>query len=225
MAKEEFEHLKKYKKRSDMRDVLVDTTNVAHTKAHVYAIDEVLRDEKGKVRYERMKKTETQLKLADKMADSYIKDAKKSLKSELSKEDEFESELLMKAYAGVTRAELRRIAADAKEKFTLEEFEKTYKPKFMETIKETLKGAVASHLREEHIEDIIKYTGIDKHGVDYARVRLPEAIRYLDTYHEIGTVPPKSIPEEHKKKGKVIKGEFGKKKDDDEEDESLSEAA
>ncbi len=217
MAKEQYEAMKKHKKQLEAARRMIDTTEAEHSTAYLAALDSI-RDEKGHVDYKKLEETKNQMKFADIMSKHYIKEAKKALKSDISEKDEFESELLMKAYAGVTRAELRRAVASDKKKFTLKSFEANYKPAFMQSITNVLYNAADSHLTEKHIEDIVKYMKLEKH-LDTKYLTRDSAVKFLYTYHSNddemsrkdieaiiadskGMIPEKALKK--KKKGKVI---------------------
>jgi uroporphyrinogen-III decarboxylase len=195
---EKYSHLKKYEKHAKIAEDMVAMTDRTHRKAF-HAYESAFVSDKGRgIDYELAKDEKKREEGLKKMMDVYLKKAKEVLKSNAA--DKFEEALLMNAYAGTTEEQIKRIAAAEKENFDFDKFNKAYKPKFMERIKEVLDGAAQSHLNEKHIDDIVKYTGIDKLGVDSSRLRLPEAINYFDTYRKHGAVSPKFIREEHKKK-------------------------
>jgi hypothetical protein len=152
------------------------------------------------------------------MSKHYIKKAKAALKSDVSEKDEFESELLMKAYAGVTKAELRRQVAKGKKHFTLKAFNEKYRPDFMQSVENVLHDAASSHLTEKHIDDIVKYMKLEDH-LDSKYLTRETAVMFLHNYHanddelprnsieriianSKGAIPEKALKE--KKKGKVI---------------------
>lgn len=173
MAKEEeFEHLKKYEKKSKEAENMITHIDLTHMENYAKTAKEVLKVEKDNVEdirqkdLSKLKESEHQLKFADKLADSYRDSAKEYLsKANKGKEwdlDEFDESLLVKAVYGTSRNHLRRIIGNEKDNFSPDRFMKEYRSAFMEDITQTLHGAAGTHLKDEHVKDIIKYTGIDK---------------------------------------------------------------
>jgi len=217
MAKEEkdekYEHIKKYEKRAKEAGNIVTHIDLTHMETYAKAAKKVLKVEKDNVEdirqkdLSKLKETKFQEKLADEMADLYKNNAKEYFRLTKEKEgkdwelDRFDEALLTRAVYGTTRAELKHLIADAKDKFTPTTFMNEHRPEFMKMVSHDLKAAAAQHLKPEHIEDIVKYTKIDKlHDVDPALVKLPEAINYLEIHRQLGAVPKDNIPDYHKKK-------------------------
>lgn len=206
-----YEHLKKYEKKSREADNITTHIDLTHMEVYAKAAKDVLKVEKDNVEdirqkdLEKLKEDKFQIKLADKMADLYRDSAKEYFSRAKEKAgekwdvDEFDEALLIRSLYGTTRQELKQIIANEKDQFSPEKFMAAYRKKFMETISRDLKDAAGQHLKSEHIEDIIKYTGIDKHDVDPSRMVLPEAINYLESYINLGSIPPKQIQKKHKK--------------------------
>ncbi len=208
---EKYEHLKKYEEKSKVSDNLVTNIDLTHMEGYAQVVKKVLKVKKGKVEdirqtdLELLKKTEYQEKLRDGLADFYRDKAKEYIdrmrgtKGEWNL-DEFDESLLTDMVYGTTRAHLGAIIAEEQDNFTPRRFMEKHKNDFMKRIRINLKSTAGQHLKDEHIEDIIKYTGIDKYDVDPTRVELPEAIGYLEMYvQNKGIVPPKAIDEKHKK--------------------------
>ncbi|HLD06950.1 MAG TPA: hypothetical protein VJC16_05470 [Candidatus Nanoarchaeia archaeon] len=185
LIKDFLKHKKLYKKSQR----LISTTDREHRRAYDSAA-ELIVDEEGLIDYEKLDDADMQLKFADKMADHYLSKAKQHLKSKASGEDEFENEMLRKAYSGTTRAELRQYVGQLGKKFTFDEFNSHHiKGNFMREIIKTLSGAAASHIKEKHIPHIVKYT---KSGefLDPSKMRLEDAINLLTKYHAEGPLSP-----------------------------------
>jgi len=183
---EKHEHLEKHKKLHEKAEKLIDTTEHEGRKVYDTAVESVLRDKDSNlIDYKKLEETEHQLKFADKMADGYLKSAKEALGAD--PKDEFENELLRKAYHGVTKSELRGYVADHKKDFKFDTFKNLMDKKFLPAIKQTLYSTAGQHLTEDHVEDIIKYTGladIEDFVPDY--LTRDGAITILDQYHNKG---------------------------------------
>jgi hypothetical protein len=199
-----FPHLTKYKKLKKKADRIIETTDLHHREAYNSAVQKILMNEEGLVDYDKLDDNKTQLKFADAMSDYYLDKAKKYLKSKVSGKDEFENEMLRSAYAGVTKSVIKEMVGQHGNKFKWDTFNR-HKKRFMERVGDTMHGAVRSHLKEEHIDDIIKYTKTED-VIDKNKIRLPEAIQLLDIYHEQGAITKEMVKgtlyakKEHKKK-------------------------
>lgn len=179
----------KHKKLFKKANRILATTDREHRRAYDVA-SELILDEEGLVDYEKLDDADMQLKFADKMADHYLSKAKQHLKSKASGEDEFENELLRKAYAGTTKAELRQYVGEHGSKFTFDRFNQhDVKGKFMREVTHALSGAASSHIREKHIPHVVKFT---KSGefLDASKMGLEEAVALLSEYHTAGVISP-----------------------------------
>ena len=138
------------------------------------------------------------------MANYYIDKAEKTFKIKIKERDELEKEMLMKAYSGVTKAELKNAIRQYRNRFTLGFFEEKVKPKFMESITETLSEVPLQHFEDKHIDDIVKYMNIG-HMVDTKYMKLRDALYLLNEIHEkVGAVTEKHLEDQlyYKKKKK-----------------------
>jgi len=212
MADEEenqkYEHLEKHKKRIQKVNKLIETTDLHHRQAYNKAVEDILKDESGLIDYELLEKDENQNKFADTMADFYISKAKQALKSDIPEEDELGNEMLMRAYTGFTKAQLKRFVAKDGKRFTYERFNKV-KDKLSEGMKESLTAVASDHIKEEHIEDIIKYTKLED-KIDATRIDLDKAKGLLGIYQQLGEVPKQyfdeiGVPDYAKKEHKKYK--------------------
>ena len=150
------EHIEKYKKLTKHTDQIADTTARHHRQAYDKAVEDLLILEGEKdADYDLLKKTKHQVAFADKMSDFYIKKAKDyfGVQKDLS---DLEKELLMKAYSGTTKSELKRMIAKHKDKFSFDQF-KQYHDEFVDQIRGTLRDSAAGHFTKDHLDDILKY--------------------------------------------------------------------
>lgn len=181
-------HLTKKAKR------IVDTTNRVHRQAHEKGIETHLINEQGEVDYEKLHENpELQLKFADTMADFYLENAKKAVKVDPKYEgDVFYNDLLTNAFYGATRARLRKAATETGKNFTFELFNEKVRPAYMKDVEGTLYGAAASHLKEEHKKDIVKFVKAEDF-VDTDKMTLEDAVELLARYDQLGTVSSKMV--------------------------------
>ena len=195
--KEDYKHLKKAETQAKAAEDMINMTDRTHREAfNVY--EGFFKSDDGRgIDYEKAKDNKLRNEAVSAAAKVYVKKAKEVLKANPS--DDLEEELLMNAYAGTTENQLKQLASQYKDKFTFRLFNESFRPQFMENIEKTLRGAAHKHLGDEHIDDIIRYTGIDKYGVDSTKVRLPEALNYLDIHRREGAVGEKQVRPEHKK--------------------------
>lgn len=185
--------VEKYKKLKKKAGILSDTKTVHHTKAYGDAAEKHLRDEDGLIDYEKLESPELRLKFADEIADLYRNRAQKLFKSGVKPEDEFESELLVNAMYGVTRAELRQIIGSEGKKYTLQSHLSAME-RVQKEIDKRLRNIALGHITEKHIDDIIKYTQAEdaakKFEFDFKKenIGLPQATDLLAQYDEAGTL-------------------------------------
>ena len=138
------------------------------------------------------------------MSDFYISKAKQQFKvSDDAKFDDLEKELLMNAYAGTTKGQLKQHIRKKGKDFTFDHFDQEVKPGLMKQMSQNLYAATTSHLKNEHVGDIVKYTKTDKF-LDADKMQIDDAIGVLKSYEANGVVPEKGLKEEifYKKKPK-----------------------
>lgn len=185
--KEPYPHIKEHEVLYKKVLKLIQTTDLHHRQAYNKAIEDVITDEKGLIDYELLDKEENQIKLADCMADFYLSKAKQAFKSNIESNDEIETDRLMKAYAGVTKTELKRIIMDSGKNFT-EQYFGQIKRQFMNNIERDLSRMPAEKInRPEYIQDIIKYTNLED-KVDSTKLNIEQATGILESYHQYGEV-------------------------------------
>ena len=157
--------VQKYMDRSQVAKNLLTHIDTTHIEAYTHAARKVLGVE-GDIRQldlSKLNDAKKQLEFADTMADFYVSSAKQYFmkskeKGDAWKLDEYDQALIMSAFAGTTKTQLREVIAAEKDQFNSEKF-MTYKDKkFMPRIKQDIKNAAGEDLREEHLEDILNYT-------------------------------------------------------------------
>jgi hypothetical protein len=191
-------HIKTYHENLEKERKLIDTTDHHHRFAYEHATDKILKGKDGLIDIKLLNKDEHQKKFADEMADFYIdkaldyfnyKKPGEKLKDSV-KLDIFQKDMLMKSYANVTRGQLTKIVAEEGERFTYDRFDSRYKEHFMRDIREQLSAVSMQHLKQEHLDDIVKYTGA-KDMVDVKAMKVEDGARLLKHHHLAGGVLPK----------------------------------
>ncbi len=185
------EHISKFYKLTKKARQMLQTMERHHRGAYDKAIDDVLTKE-GQVDMDLLENQENQDKFANKMADHYISKAKGLFRvKDEAKFDDLEKELLINAYAGTTKAKLLGLVRSHGKGFTFDHFYGEEKPQMMKAVEENLSAATASHFKDKHIEDIVKYT---KSGdfVDKGKIDLPHAVRLLGEFETYGVVRHKA---------------------------------
>lgn len=183
------EHIKTFYEKKKKLDMLLNTTELAHSDAYNSAAKEVLKNEEGKIDYNLLKDEDKREEFAKKMADYYVSAAQENLKSELGKgkdgkeADEFEKDILVKSYAGITYSELKKLVHENKQKYTLKAH-KGISDRLVKKQSDELGPIVGNHLKEEHISDIVKHIKGLGDMVDSERMRVEDASELLDAYDE-----------------------------------------
>lgn len=202
MAEDKYKHIKKYEKRAKVAENILTHTDLSHMDVYSSSAMEVLgtKDPRQKD-LELLKDSKKQIELADKMADKYKSGAEKYIRhlkveGEIDM-DEFDEAILTDALYGTTREHLKMYISKEKEKFTPEYFMKA-KNEMMEKLNMNLRLASSSHIKDEHIDDVIKYTKVeDSVHKDYEikkdLMQKNDAIELLNMMKQYGSIPPEAI--------------------------------
>jgi hypothetical protein len=198
--KETPKHIDTYYKHKTKADQIIETTHHHHRQAYGAAVDKVLVDEKtGLVDYDRLKKSKNQLDFANHMTDFYVdkaisyfglKKENEPLTAEIKK-DIFKKDMLMRSYARVTQGELKRLLSIYKENFKFDKFDAA-KEEWLKHLESDMHNLASQHLTDEHIDDIVKYTGADKYLVK-ANIKAHHLPRLLDAHKQFGQIPNKNL--------------------------------
>lgn len=184
------EHISKFYKLQKKADQMITTMHRHHRGAYDKAIDDVLTKD-GQVDMELLEDVKIQDKFANVMADHYLSKAKKLFKTkDDAKFDDLEKELLLNAYTGTTKEQLRRLVKEHKKGFTFEHFYGQEVPGMTQHIQGHLKAAAGSHITEENLDDIVKYTGAN---VKRELLERDHGIVLLSLYKKYGTISSKMI--------------------------------
>lgn len=185
--------VEKYKKLSKKARMISETISVHHAKAYSDAAEKHLKDKEGYIDYEKLEDFDLRQKFADEIAEFYRTQARKILKSGVKPEDEFENELLVNAMYGTTRAQLRQLVQQYGKNYKLGLHLKAQQ-KAEKAIAQRLQQVSLGHITEKHIDDIIKYTQVEKSagdlGFDFRKenLQLPQAINLMAQYADQGAL-------------------------------------
>ncbi|MBS3142958.1 hypothetical protein J4464_06235 [Candidatus Woesearchaeota archaeon] len=213
------EHIREYLRKSKKVEGLIERTKHSARKAYQNAIDKHLLTEEGIPDYERLEDEKVNDAVAKELADYHVAEAKKAFKSGISGKDELENDMLLQAYAGVTYTGLKRLVRDYGKHLTFDRYNKILNEEHInKNLIPVLANATAAHFKDEHIDDIIRYTRVGEF-VDPKRVQLGDALKILGKYRDEGVISPL----DHEKAPYAIK-EFYKKRKEKEKAE-LAKAA
>mgnify|MGYP001594096974 CR=1 FL=1 len=170
---------------------LTDTLYLHHNEAYNVAAKEHLMD-KGQVDYSRLEDDATQEKFALHMADFYVTKARQSLGiGKDVKLDENQTNMLMMAYAGITKTELLELVRTNGEEFTLEAF-KGVADRFKKSVHDKLAPTAAEHITRKHIPGVIKEMKLED-MVDASKMDVGDVIQLMGSYHlNEGVIPSKA---------------------------------
>lgn len=178
-------HIKEFYDRDKKIKKLLDTTEVVHSEAYHKGL-EMIRDEKGKIDYDKLEEVKHQDAMLDKMIDHYLTKAVKALKLKEKPKDAVEQDIILQKYIGTTRGQLKRILREAKSGYTLKQHEQI-RGSLIENQRRELMPIRHGHLEDEHLEDILKHTGTQDY-VAGDRIRMEHAVSLLDLYKEKGSI-------------------------------------
>jgi len=190
-AKHEEQVLDKYKRLHSHAKLLVDTANVTHTEAYLKAVNTHLRNEKGEVEFEKLDKETIQKEFKKTMSDFYLQKAKDYFKSAKDL-NEFEKDMLMQAYIGVTDSALEDMVYNNGKKLTPTAFEELKQRTLQRQFEQRMYGVAGGHLSNEHIEDIVAHIGI-KDKVKDKMLSLQEALQLLQVHTQEGEVTDSNL--------------------------------
>ncbi len=154
--------IKEYYDRGDKIEALIATTRNVHTGAYTAGLD-AIRDSRGRIDYNLLENDGKKEEMLDKMVNHYITEAMSKLveKGITAKipQDEFEQDMFLMKYVGVTRATLRKsIGPD----YTEEKHEQLRNELIKKQTKE-LNPLRHGHFKKGDIATILDHMGIKKH--------------------------------------------------------------
>jgi hypothetical protein len=190
--KEVPKHIKEFYDRDARMRRLLDTTAVAHSEAYLAGVKAITND-KGEVDYDLLDNAKKQDAMLEKMMDVYMSRALKAQNIKEKPEEEFDQDVIMKRYIGVTKNELRRIMRQAKSDYTLEHHEKI-RGQLIQKQHGELSPLRHSHFEESHMESILKHTGVGDY-LNPKRITAGHAASLLDLYKHRGEITLNDLSE------------------------------
>ena len=210
------EHITKYAQLKKKAKGILEATKITHSEAYIKAAKDLLTDESGGIDYDRLDDEDIQQQVADAMLDHYLGAANKYFGTKLKKDDRIQADMLLNAYTGTTRTQLEYNIRKKGKRYTIDAHEKE-RDNLLAEIEKQLSATAAGHLKDEHAEDFVKHMGLDD-LVDASRMRVQDIATLHGLYEEHGAVTEPMLEKvygrkpyilKEKKKGKVIKGDFG----------------
>lgn len=178
-------HIKEYYDRGKKIERLLENTKAVHSQAYLTAAEALKEEGETEFDLERLEDVKYQDKFLDKMVDHYLSSAVKKLGLKAKPKDEWEQDVLLQQYMGVTRAELRRELRVMKGKYNLEHHEDK-RDKLIKKQGEELVPLRYGHLEKKHIGDILDYVGVKRH-LRHENIENPEQVAgLLDIYKSRG---------------------------------------
>ncbi len=194
-TKEKQSLLEEFGIKYDAVNRLADTIEIHHQKAYTEAALKHLKDKEGNLDYKMLKKAEVRTAMANQMADYYTEEAHKYFKIDpkASKLSDMQKEMLINAYAGITRGQLHDTIHKSEDDFTLPEFSKLV-VRIKQRIGEQLGASAYAHIQDkpEHKKAILKELGLEG-KVDTELLRVDELHALMEAHHQNGgVISPKS---------------------------------
>ena len=208
------EYIAEHKKLYEHANELTDTGVQSLSRGYLEFV-EGLRDEKtGRINFKQLDDGKILKKKLKVMTDIYKDEAEQYFGAGLGKElNDFERKLLMQAYLGVHEGFFIDRAKALGSKFTHAQFDHL-KGQIKDQLQDRLYGAAGDHLQDHNIDDILKYTKVDKLVDKSTGINVTDARKILEEYHEAGAVTDAGL--------RKILGSYkvkGKKQQDKEEKE------
>ncbi len=123
------------------------------------------------------------------MTDTYVSKARSYFgMGKDVKLDEFQTNMLLQAYTGITREELLQHIRSRGKGFTLDHFHQTLE-EILKNVKNRLRPVAFEHVGKEHRESVVKEMGLEG-KVDPGKMDVNELYNLMETYHVAdGSVP------------------------------------
>ena len=160
--KEVPKHIADYKKHREKAKQIADTTELVHSEAYVTAAQEVLKDkDTNQIDYKKLDDSKVREQFVDKMTDFYLTRANAHFGTKVKSDDRFMVNQLLGAYAQITREELTHHVDKFKKRYTIGQHENV-RDKLVQEQRGRLNMVAGAHLKDEHIDDLIKHVGAEK---------------------------------------------------------------
>ena len=199
------EYIKKHSKLHDKAKRLFNTAENTHIEAYNSGVKEVLTGKDGLINYDQLEEHKNQEKLANHMSDIYVAKAKQVLKVS-GDLDEVEKDMLMNAYAGTTRSEIRELIKRQGKDLSHQAFTNEMNRRYLPQLQQRLYAAAGQHIQEEHVGGIVKHLGLEG-KLKVEQIDIVEARNLLLQHEESGTISDQALRQtvpiyKHKKKKK-----------------------
>lgn len=194
--------LQQMRDKLDAVDSLIDTLDIHHHEAYTKAADEHLKKEGvEEYDYDRLKKGDTQEKFAQSMADFYVEKARARFGiSKQKKLSDTEVDMLLSAYANITKGELLEFLRSQKHRFKLQAFSNAVRGDrgLLAQVRAKLEPSASSHVQDT-LEDrvsLVEQMGL-KGKVDPKYMTREQVLSHARTYHKNkGVISPRDYEEE-----------------------------
>lgn len=199
---EEKSKLQRMRDKFDTIDALIDTLDVHHHEAYTSAAEKHLKDEKGEIDYKRLKEGKVQQDVAQTMVDFYVEKAKTKLGIPKEKKlSEEEIDMLLSAYANITKGELLELLREYKDDFKLATFSQHVRDPqkgLLARVSAKMMPSATSHIEdtEKDKRDIIKAMGLEG-KIDPKYITRQQVLKHAASYHKNkGVISPGEYEDE-----------------------------
>ncbi len=196
--KEVPKHIKEFYDRTQSIENIINGTKNAHSAAYTTAASILVSEGSKNPDYSRLEDAGVREQFIDKLIDSYLTFATQQSGIEKPKTD-FEKDILLQKYVGVTRSELSKRVHKAKSGYTIDNHEKI-RDALVKKQSEELAPLASGHLKKEHIDDILAHTGTSKY-FNKDVLEIEKAAALLNIYKGAGEITLSTVAQ--------LKDQFG----------------
>ncbi|MBI2133900.1 hypothetical protein HYU11_04415 [Candidatus Woesearchaeota archaeon] len=190
--------LETFKAKRKAIDQLIHTIELHHHDAYITAAKKHLSDG-NVIDYSRLEDTAIQDKFAQEMTDFYVEKAKTYFGISPDKAlDDQQIEMLLLAYAGITKSNLFELTRRYGEDFTLRAYRGQI-DQVQEAIAKRMLPLAETHIKDEHKAGIIKEMSLED-KIDASKITTPQLAGLMHEYHGKGAVDARSYKREIYKK-------------------------
>jgi hypothetical protein len=175
-------NIQEFYKRSDQVDTLVDITEQSHSSAYLTARKH-LKDHTKKDGLQVLEEAKHQDFFIDALVNAYLNEIKQNENIDIPKDD-FEKDVMLQRYIGVTKSELGQTIRDIKGKYSSKVHEEL-RDQLVGKQKTALSAARTSHMTDADLDDILKHTKTHE-MFNKDLLNLTEGARILDHYKNNG---------------------------------------
>jgi len=182
---------------------IIATTQAAHSEAYLNAQKAHLTGKDGLIDPELLDKVDVQKKFLDTMIEHYMTKAMKDLNLKGKPADAIRQDQILKAYAGITRGELKNMIQTQGKDYTLNQHEHI-RDGLIDEIRKELSKSAQGHIGKEHTGALIKSMGLDD-IVDTSKMTHQDALTMYNLQESRGgdKLTQKSIASYYKSQGQA----------------------